>query len=57
MPFDESVLETNVTVNYNDTEYRVIDTASSGLFIVAKEEDVKNKNYPLSLWAIPSDIY
>lgn len=53
MAFDDCYLETNVTIDYNGIKYRVIDNASCGLLIVAKEDDVKSKNYPLRLVAIP----
>jgi hypothetical protein len=54
MAFDVSNLETYITVDYNGVKYRVIDNSSSGLLIVAKEDDVINNNYPLQLFAIPS---
>lgn len=53
MAFDYRKMETDRTVVYKEVEYRVLDTTSSGLLLVAKEEDVKNNNYPLVVLAIP----
>lgn len=54
MPFDINKLEINRVEVFSDIEYRVIEETHSGLLIAAKEEDVKNNNYPLSLFAIPN---
>lgn len=48
-------METDRTVVYKEVEYRVLDTTSSGLLLVIKEEDVKNDSYPLTTLAIPGD--
>lgn len=55
MAFDITKLEIDKIVVYNEIEYRVIDISSSGLLFVAKEEDIKNENYPLAILAIPDD--
>lgn len=55
MAFNFNCCQIDRTINYNGLEYRVIDQSNSGILIVAKEEDVKNKNYPLQLVAIPEE--
>lgn len=53
MAFESDKMQVDVVVAYEGIEYRVLDTTDSGLLLVVKEEDVKNKNYPLIPVVIP----
>lgn len=55
MAFDVLNLEMNRKLIYDEAEYRVIHKSDCGLLIVAKEDDVINKNYPLQLLAVPDN--
>lgn len=51
--FDSEKMETDFVLQYEGVAYRIIDTGSSGMLIVAKEDDVKSNNYPIPLFTIP----
>jgi hypothetical protein len=50
--FDVMNFQLNRIVSLNDVEYRVIEETTSGLLLVAKEEDIKLGSYPLQIFAI-----
>lgn len=53
MAFDIMRMEINRIVVYKGIEYRVLDQSGSGLLLVAKNDDVENNKYPVSVLAIP----
>ncbi|MDD9148168.1 hypothetical protein OYT88_06355 [Sporolactobacillus sp. CQH2019] len=51
--FDSEKMETDMVIQHDGVAYRIIDTGSSGMLIVAKEDDVKSNNYPIPLFTMP----
>ena len=54
MAFNADYFETDLKTTYKGVDYRVVDTTSSGVYLVVKEEDVINNNYPLTPVVIPT---